>query len=238
MSSLTAPSQMMGRKSCSKRLKKKQNFALQPAKGIYRQRPLRTQALLGSKACNAHTHGADRFHAYVNVHLDLRLICGGHRAGIRPASGKRVVAGGCFKTALGRSCCGRFPPAAPHTGSRSMAHLLGTDRHWTSFRQYTDLQKRKHVVVLLEARSVSVRGGLSGCDSASMQWGSCFSAQGCPERSHLMTHLRRLLRSSLAERAAARALMKCIQVASMLLASSRFGTKAQSALGCTAGLTT
>ena len=53
-----------------------------------------------------------------------------------------------------------------------------------------------------------------------------------------MTHLRRLLRSSLAESAAARALMKCIQVASMLLASSKFGTKAQSALGCTAGLTT
>ena len=53
-----------------------------------------------------------------------------------------------------------------------------------------------------------------------------------------MTHLRRLLTSSLAESAAARALMKCIQVASMLLASSRFGTKAQSALDCTAGLTT
>ena len=94
------------------------------------------------------------------------------------------------------------------------------------------------MLVLLEARSVSGREGLSGRDGASMQLAFCFSAQCCPERSDLVTHLRRLLRSSLAESAAARALMKCIHVASMLLANSKFGTKAQSALGCTAGLTT
>lgn len=50
-------------------------------------------------------------------------------------------------------------------------------------------------------------------------------------------HLRLVLRSSLADRAAARALMKSIQVASMVLASSRLGTKAHIARGCIAGLT-
>lgn len=47
-----------------------------------------------------------------------------------------------------------------------------------------------------------------------------------------------MLRSSLADRAAAKALMKCIHVASIVLASSRLGTNAHSALGCIAGLTT
>lgn len=54
----------------------------------------------------------------------------------------------------------------------------------------------------------------------------------------LGAHLRLMLRSSLADRAAARALMKCIHVASILLASSILGTNAHSALGCIAGLTT
>ena len=119
----TAPSKLRGPESCSETLNKKYFAVLQPAEGTSRQRPLPNPALVGMKACIEDIGRVESSKAYPKLHLDLWLISSGHRAGVRPASGKGVVAGGCFQAALGRSCCGRFPPVAPHTESLSMAHL-------------------------------------------------------------------------------------------------------------------